>query len=320
MKLTNVINYVWAVVLIGAGSLFLAQNLGIVGQLSWQLWALIFAGLSLLFFASYFYSGIRQWGWLFPALIFAALAVTVPLAISGYDDPTIGAPILAAVGAPFLVAFILEPRQNWWALIPAWVMGVLTLILAIVDRTPGEVIGSLVMFAVGVPFLAVFVIDRSRWWALIPAGTLCALGLALLVMTRVEAEYVGALFVLLLALPFGAVYAMSPRNWWALIPAGVLASVGLMVLLVVGADDLSEATVSRMSAVIFLGISATFGALWIRRATQPTAWAIYPATGMAILAILAAALGTQFELVWPLALIGVGVVMLYFSLRPRRVH
>jgi hypothetical protein len=319
MKAKN-LNFVWAIVLICAGGIALAQNFGYLQDISWPWWTLVFGGLSLLFFTSYFISGIRNWGWLFPALIFAALAVMLPLGVSGFDSPLIGAPIFVAIAVPFLVAYLLDRRGNWWALIPAWVMLMLTGILVVVERVPGEVVGALVMFGAGVPFVVVYATDRSRWWALIPAGTLCALGLVLVLMLQVNAEYLGALFVLLLAVPFGAVYLMSPRNWWALIPAGVLTSIGVMVMLILSIGNLSESAAARLTGVMFLGMAVTFAMLWLRRAVQPTAWAIYPAAALALLGLLAFGLGTRFELVWPVALIGTGVFMLYLTLRPRHVH
>ena len=82
MKVKN-LNLVWGIALIVAGGLFLAQNLGIFPVLTSLVWVVFFAGLSLVFFACYFLAGLSQWGWLFPALISGALALTVGLGTAG---------------------------------------------------------------------------------------------------------------------------------------------------------------------------------------------------------------------------------------------
>lgn len=311
-------NAVWAIVLIGLGGLLLAQNFGYLDELSWQVWAAIFAGLSVLFLVTYLLSGIRNWGWLFPALILGALAGMLVMGMTGRASAALVSPLMLAIGAPFVVAFALSPRENWWALIPAWVMGVLGGLMLVVDRAAGELIGALLMFAVGAPFLIAYLINRSRWWALIPGGVLVAMGLVILLSTRATGQVIGTLVLLLIALPFLAVYAAGPdKNWWALIPAGVLASVALLVFLAAGRDVSPEAG-ARLSGVLFLGSAVTFSLLWLQRATAPTAWAIYPAGALAALALLAFVLGSRLEVAWPLVLIGVGLLLLALSLRPRR--
>ena len=90
----------------------------------------------------------------------------------------------------------------------------------------------------------------------------------------------------LLALPFFVVYFVSKKSWWALIPAGSLTSIGLALLLQFLYSNRQNNSVGIFAGVLLMGLSATGALLWLRRKTQPNAWAIYPSIGLFALAIL----------------------------------
>lgn len=312
-------NLFWGIILIAAGGLFLAQNLGYLDQLGLQVWTVIFGVASLLFFATYFVNGIHSWGWLFPAFIFAALALTLWMADNAVEGSVMGAPILAAVGLPFLVVFALSPRRNWWSLIPAWVMIVLVLIVLLADQVQGEWIGALVLFSIGLPFLVVFIVNRQNWWALIPAWSLLVIGLIVLLSNLVVGEWIAVLVLMGIALPFFLVFFWNRAQWWALLPAGILTSSAVTVFLAGLLGD-QEGLFSKpgvLTSITFLGIALTFLALWTQRAAQPTAWAIFAAGISAAVALISLLFGAS-EIAFPVTIIAIGLLVLYFALKPKK--
>ena len=128
----------------------------------------------------------------------------------------------------------------------------------------------------GLVFLYVFFANRANWWALIPGLTL--LGLAGLIawgeFGPQDAEAWGPVFFLLMiALSFWLIYALNPENWWAVIPGGVLTTVALVVGL---SSVFAEGP--WLVGVFFLGLSVTFGLLWLLPSPQGRLkWALIPA-------------------------------------------
>jgi hypothetical protein len=313
------VNLIWGIILILAGGLFLAQNAGWIRGFPLTGVEIIFAGLSVLFFASYFLSGIHQWGWLFPALIFGGVTLTIFLGEQGVEGSWVAAPILLGIAVPFIVAFALAPRANWWALIPAWVMLVVTGITVIADQAMGEVIAAFVLFSIALPFVVIFLLDRSRWWALIPAFVLAAVGGIPLLAINTRGEVIAAYVMFAIALPFLAVYLISPKNWWAVIPAGVMASIGLGILLL-GLIQPDVFGAALLNGVMFLGWAATFGFLWLRRSEHQTDWAKYPTLGLLGAGVFTVLASSGWDIFWPAALIVAGGLLLILSFRRRRVE
>ena len=315
----KLVSVFWGVALIIVGGLILVfYSRGIVG-ISPEVGLVAFSVLCVLFLASYFLSGIQKWGWLFPATFCGALAVTLALVMGNHSGAYLGAPILLSVAIPFIVAYALNTRQNGWALIPIWVMIVLAGVTLVVDNAQGELIGTLVMYAIALPFLFVFLRDRSSKWALIPFAALAVLGVIPLLALQLSGDAMGAVVMFLFAVPFFVVYFWSARNWWALFPAGFFATIGVVVILaatLLAGDRVQSTWAGR--GVLFAGWALTFLVLWLRRATIPTGWALYPALGLGILAVISL-ISSQDLLpyAWPLAIIAAGGWLLYINFRKK---
>jgi hypothetical protein len=243
----------------------------------------------------------------------AALAGTLVLVDNNMEGAAIGGLVLAAVAIPFWVAFLVSPKQNWWALIPGWIMTAITVIVFFADSVQGELIGTFVLLAVALPFLVVYITDRSRWWALIPGGIVGVVAFIPLLTLIGNEDWVGPIIVFFLALPFFVVYFVSPKNWWALIPAGSLLTAGITTVIAV-VFKLPSANFGVLNGIFFLGMAATFGVLWLLRKKHDTTWAKYPAIVLAIIGLVSASISEY----WPVIIIAVGLWTLYLALRPKK--
>ena len=306
----------WGILLVLLGLLALAQQEGWIAVLSNQFWMLTFAAFGVIFFIRYFMAGISHWGWLFPACIFAAVSVTLWLYENGAQEAWMAVPIFSAIIIPFLVAFFLNVRENWWALIPSFVLGVVCLAAFFEAQVPGELIGALIMFSVAIPFLVVYLSNRGKRWALIPAFTTAMIGIIILISIY-TVRWIGALVPLAIAIPFFYVYFTNPKSWWALIPAGIMGSIGVNVLLTDPALG-KFASGSFPAAVLIGGWAATFYWLWREREKFPTRWARIPAFVMGIIAIILLVTGSLTDLGLVVVLIVAGLVLIFLGLRPRK--
>lgn len=304
----------WGGVLIILGGLLLLDSLNLIPIFSQTVWAVVF-GLSCLFFiGAYFYAGKKHWGWLFPIFISGGLTVSAVLNITEVDGLWIGALFMAFISAPFWIIFLLNRKENWWALIPGWVTAVISLIVLASESWPGETIGALVMWSISLPFIIVFLRNRSYWWALIPGFIMAGMGLVVLLSTEDLGVIMGTFVMLVIALPFFGIFFFTKGQWWAIIPAGILTTLGLIIPFAANIEDNTFG--GRLVAfVLFMGFSVPFAWLWLQRRLYPTAWAKYPAVGFIAAAFVNLALGGLLETSWPIILIIIGAWLLIDNFR-----
>jgi len=306
----------WGILLIGAGALALARQLGYIDDSSPRIWAGIFAAVSLLALIYFALSGWKEWGWLFPAGVFGGLAVTIALASANIDRAAIASPLFFGLLLPFAAAYLLDRARNWWALIPGGVMLFLALTTLLVDSTIGdEWVGALFLFMIAGSFLAVYLSNRTRVWALIVAYVVAVLGVAPLMSTGGrDAEYYGPIFLLAVALPFFFVYFRSAENWWAIIPAGAITTVALVAAFAIAGFIESGNEGGYANALLMGGLAVTFAVVWLRHAKS---WAKVVTFVLAAVAVASVFFATYYQIFWPAAIILVGIYLLYTALRPK---
>lgn len=311
--------FFWGLFLIVIGAFALINNTDLMPDISEGTWIIIFAAAAVVSLIGYAISGVQEWPLLIPAALFGGLAAVLGLTREPWENggDLAGGIFMICLSLPFWVAFLTDRKTRWWGLIPAWVLAAIGALLIALPVIGYDVFPSLVLFAIGLPFLLVYMARREHWWALIPAGILLGIGAVLLGESALDESWFATLMTLVIALPFWVVYlARSKEHWWALIPAGILTTSSAVTLIAVseiGGDRVGN----YAGAAFFAGLALTFGLLWLRRGTHPaTDWAKFPAAVIAVIALVVLFVGEMSDVVWAVGLILFGAWLLYRAVRP----
>ncbi|MCO6453612.1 MAG: hypothetical protein J5I90_22710 [Caldilineales bacterium] len=147
-----------------------------------------------------------RWLYAVPATSFLALGSIVYLATLENIEPAwLAALFLAGIAAGFLLLFISNRRERWWALLQAGTIGVIALVgLGIgVPAESEALIGAALFGGFAVSFLLVFLLagDMRRFlWALIMAAALAIFAMTILMISLGEQNLVIRLWPILLIL------------------------------------------------------------------------------------------------------------------------
>ena len=169
----------------------------------------------------------------------------------------------------------------------------------------------------GLAFLSVFISNRKQWWSLFPAfGLLIGAAILFLETTfpEIPGDVGGAIALGSIGLAFLIVFLNNIEHWWALIPAGVLLSLGAALGLSVFIPGL------EVGGLFLLGLGITFGVIGLVPTPQGRMrWAFIPAVVLlAIGFFMVIASFNLFLYLWPLGLIAVGVLIIYWVIRTRK--
>jgi len=164
----------------------------------------------------------------------------------------------------------------------------------------------------GLAFLAgLLLTGRQNWWMAIPGFTLLGLSGTIIasdILTFIPFE--GSIFLGSIGLGFLTVYLLDREMWWAVIPGGVLSTLAAVAAL----DDIGVGDAS--GAFFFLGLGATFAVVGLLPTPHGRmTWAWIPAGVMLVMSfvVITSTFGL-LEVLWPLAIIAVGVLILFRNL------
>ncbi|MGE5072445.1 MAG: hypothetical protein ACM3MF_03380 [Anaerolineae bacterium] len=141
---------------------------------------------------------------------------------------------------------------------------------------------------------------RGEWWAAIPAFALLGIGAESLLGNVLE-DWGGFFFLAGLGAGFFAIYFSDRQRWWAIIPGGVLVTLALTTVI-------DQAGGMETGGVLFLGLGLTFLLVAVLASLQ---WPWIPGV---VLLVIGALIGAPFaggmNLVWPVALIAGGLLLI----------
>jgi hypothetical protein len=175
---------------------------------------------------------------------------------------------------------------------------------------------GLIFGVTGAGFMMVLFQNRTtNWWAVIPGMTLIGLGalMVLAVLNVKPDELLPAILMGCIGASFWIVYLLDRARWWAIIPGGAVLSIAIMLLFAQNG--------SWPAVILFGGLAMSFGlvAITARPPERSRAWAWYPAVALVVLAtIVVITAGPLPGIIWPIVLIGAGLVLVAWTLVGKR--
>jgi hypothetical protein len=167
-----------------------------------------------------------------------------------------------------------------------------------------------ILAGAGITVLYVYTINRNHWWALIPGTTFLAISLnnlVSLIFPELGDILGGGIFLGGIGLSFWLIFLTNRNFWWALIPAGVLTSLAAVSVL----GELFPA--GQTDGFFLVGLGLTFILIALLPGYEDRLkWGFIPGGILTAIGILTLpVLSTFVNILWPIALIGIGGYVIY---------
>lgn len=177
----------WGILLIGAGIVFLLQNMGWMGGFGDLIWTGLFGVGGLLFLYLFLSHRTEQWWAAIPGFTLLGLAAVTFLDNFGpaFVARLTGSVFLGSIGLGFVMIYLANARM-WWAIIPGGVMTTLAVVAGVDELHlyrfgfDGFDSGGIFFLGLGLTFLVLGLLSQRTGeqltWAFIPAAVLIIMG------------------------------------------------------------------------------------------------------------------------------------------------
>ncbi len=201
---------IWGIFLLVAGLFLQLKGLGLFGAWGDLIWGALFAAAGIGFLV-WLVIDLARWWRAIPGFTLLGVGVLLILQSQGLQMEAWSSPLVLFGMALGFWAVLLIRREHWWAVIPAGILTVLSILLRFWADLPDSSRLAVLFGGIGLVFVLLYAIrfgQQDTRWAAIPAGALLLLGLVTVMQT--------------LSLPTVVV------NWWPILL--VVAGVGVIVV------------------------------------------------------------------------------------------
>ncbi len=200
----------WGILLIVGGLLFLSQSLGLV--ILNTLWPVVFVAAGAVFL--YAFAQQRQNWW----AVIPGMALLGISALSAFyqifprtNDKWGGALFLGSLAAAFIAVYLRTGAREWWAVIPAGVLGTMATTVLLDPLLGSGFTSGLFMLGIAATFALVYLLPAPSGrmnWALYPACITGGIGILTLVTATQIMRVLGPLAII----AFGLYLILRRRN------------------------------------------------------------------------------------------------------------